>query len=433
MNQELQRAYRRTLAITNMPGHRREWYFKWVRRFENHVPEKALSARGREDVEGFLASLRARPYFEEWQLAQAAEALRLFYYRTLGEQWARTWAVPSRGGSRPAASPAGEMSRPPRDHREALGRLKISLKRRQYSDRTEQAYLYWVRRYFAFHRFSLEGALRPEGVRSFLEHLVVRLGMAAGSQKQALNAIAYLFGEVLGLPLGDLGDFARSKKAKHLPVVMSRDEVRRLLGRLDGVYSLVAGLMYGGGLRLMETVRLRVKDVDFDLGQIVVRDAKGKKDRVTILPERYRDRLRRHLETVRAVHGRDLERDYAGASIWPALARKYPKAPREWIWQFVFPAGRLAVEPGSGRVFRHHLHETALQRAVKAGAARAGIAKRVTCHSLRHSFATHLIEAGYDIRTVQELLGHSDVSTTMIYTHVLNRPGLAVKSPADSG
>jgi len=433
MNHELQRAYRRTLAITNVPRHQREWYFRWVRRFENHLPEKTLQARGLEDAEGFLAVLRVRPGFEEWQVAQAAEAIRLFYLRTLGEQWARTWAVPPGAGSKPAADSPAETGGPPGDHRETLGRLKSSLKRRQYSERTEQAYLYWVRRYFAFHRFNLEKAQRSEGVRSFLEHLVVRLGMAAGSQKQALNAIAYLFGEVLGLPLGDLGDFARSKKPKHLPVVLSRDETRRLLGALEGVYSLAAGLMYGGGLRLMESVRLRVKDVDFDLGQIVLRDAKGKKDRVTILPERYRDGLRGQLETVRALHRRDLERNYSGASFWPALARKYPNAPREWIWQFVFPAGRLTVEPVSGRTFRHHLHETALQRAVKAGAARASIPKRVTCHTLRHSFATHLIEGGYDIRTVQELLGHSDVSTTMIYTHVLNRPGLAVRSPADQG
>jgi integron integrase len=200
---------------------------------------------------------------------------------------------------------------------------------------------------------------------------------------------------------------------------------------MEGDYALMGVLLYGSGLRLMELLGLRVKDLDFDARQIVVRGGKGDKDRVTVLPERCRQPLLENLERVRRIHAADLELGYAGTTFWPALERKYPSAPREWAWQYVFPASRLCIDPADGRTRRHHLHESALQRAVKEGARRAGLAKAVGCHTLRHSFATHLLESGADIRTVQELLGHADVSTTMIYTHVLNRPGLAVRSPAD--
>jgi integron integrase len=212
---------------------------------------------------------------------------------------------------------------------------------------------------------------------------------------------------------------------------MSREEVAALLASLEGVSALMAGLMYGGGLRLMECVRLRVKDVDFGRHILTVRDGKGGKDRVTMLSKRFADPLREHLASVRTIYEGDLARGVAGVYIWPALERKYPQASTSWIWQYVFPASKLAVDPRSGAVRRHHLHESLVQKAVKAGAAKAGITKRVSCHTLRHSFATHLLEARYDIRTIQELLGHADVATTMIYTHVLNRPGLAVTSPAD--
>jgi integron integrase len=284
-----------------------------------------------------------------------------------------------------------------------------------------------------FNAFCGNGGIEPgtDAVRAFLERLVISEDLSAATQSQALNALSFHFKKVLERPFGDLGDFRKSRRPKKLPVVLSRGEVRRLLDALDETHRMPAALLYGAGLRLLEALQLRVKDIDFDRRQIQVHDGKGRKDRVTVLPDRWRDRLTAHLAEVKTLHEADLAASFAGSTFGPGLERKYPNAPREWGWQYVFPATRLCVEPRTGRTRRHHLHETALQRAVKAAALRIGIAKPVGCHTLRHCFATHLLESGFDIRTVQELLGHSDVQTTMIYTHVLNRPGLAVRSPED--
>ena len=268
-------------------------------------------------------------------------------------------------------------------------------------------------------------------VKEHLDFLAMEREVAASTQNQALNALVFFFKNALHKPFGEMDAFVRAKRPKRLPQVMTKDEVQALFAQMEGVTALMAGLMYGGGLRLMEYLRLRVKDIDFARRQILVRDGKGQKDRITMLADRFSEPLKSQLERARAVYEADRAQGTSEVYIWPALARKYPNAGREWIWQYVFPAKSLSVDPRSGKVRRHHIHESLVQKAVKSAALRSGVTKKVSCHTLRHSFATHLLEAGYDIRTVQELLGHADVSTTMIYTHVLSRPGLAVKSPAD--
>ena len=268
-------------------------------------------------------------------------------------------------------------------------------------------------------------------MRAFLEDLAVERHVAASTQKQALSALVFVFGQVLGRPLGNLGDMVLAKPKRHLPCVLTVDEVDRVLAELKDVPALIGQLLYGSGLRLMEALRLRVKDVDFDNGQIVVRDGKGEKDRVTVLPELVRESLLEHLRGVWRLHQHDLRAGGGRVQLPYALAVKYPNADREWCWQFVFPAAGLSQDPRSDAIRRHHLHETSMQRAMTDAVRRSGVAKPASCHTLRHSFATHLLESDHDIRTVQELLGHSDVATTMIYTHVMNRPGIGVRSPLD--
>jgi integron integrase len=311
-----------------------------------------------------------------------------------------------------------------------LIRMREELRLRHYSARTEESYVGWIRRYVRFHGLRHPRELGAAEVTRFLTWLADSGRLSASSQTQALSALLFLYRDVLRQELDAIGAIARAKQPVRLPVVLDRDEVRRLLGRLSGAPRLAGLLMYGSGLRLLEALELRVKDVDFGMGELVIRRAKGGKDRVTMLPAAVVPDLKLHLERVRRAHGRDLA-DGGGAVTLPgAYERKSPGAAREWRWQFVFPAGRRHVA-ADGRLWRHHLHESVVQRAVRSAAGEAGITKRVTCHSLRHSFATHLLQDGYDIRTVQELLGHRDVATTMIYTHVLNRGGLGVRSPAD--
>ena len=302
---------------------------------------------------------------------------------------------------------------------------------RHYSIRTERAYEQWIGRLLSFYDDKPADLIETDDIQRYLNYLAEKRKVAASTQNQALNAIVFFFKEVLKRDPGDFSDFVRAKRSQHIPEVLVRSEVERLLAAMSGLNQLMAGLLYGAGLRLMECIRLRVKDIDFETMRLTVRDGKGRKDRVTMLPERYQQLLKQQLEHAKALYESDLENGVAGVYIWSGLNRKYPNAAREWIWQYVFPSNRLSVDPRSHATRRHHVHASSLQKAVKGAAAKAGLSKRVTCHTLRHSFATHLLENGYDISTVQELMGHSDVSTTMIYTHVLNRPGLTVKSPAD--
>jgi len=311
-----------------------------------------------------------------------------------------------------------------------LTQVRQAIRLHQYSRRTEEAYVGWVRRYVRFSGMRHPLELKSDDVRRFLVGLADGKGVGPSTQTQALSALLFLYREVLGLEL-DPVQVVRPVQPVRLPVVLSRDEVVRLLRAMTGLPRLACLLMYGSGLRLLEALQLRVKDLDFSRGEIVVRRGKGMKDRITMLPESCRPELKEHLELVRRRHRRDLAGGGGYVVLPGAFHRKSPSAARAWAWQYVFPAKRRSVDPGTGHDYRHHLHESVVQRAVKRALEAAGIEKRATCHSLRHSFATHLLEDGYDIRTVQELLGHRDVATTMVYTHVLNRGGFGIRSPAD--
>jgi integron integrase len=302
---------------------------------------------------------------------------------------------------------------------------------RHLARRTEMAYVGWIRRFIIFHHKRHPAVMGGPEVTEFLSHLALREGVSPSTQNQALAALLFLFREVLGQGLPWLQEVVRARRPKRLPIVLTREEIQAVLERLIGTPRLMALLLYGTGLRLLECARLRIKDVDFDQRQIVVRAGKGDRDRITLLPRAVQAELREHVDRVRRQHRADLAQGAGWVELPGGLERKYPGAGREWAWQWVFPATRRYTDPGTGRQRRHHLHPTVLQRAVKQAVSRAGLGKPASCHTFRHSFATHLLEDGYDIRTVQELLGHRDVSTTMIYTHVLNRGWGAVRSPLD--
>ena len=312
-----------------------------------------------------------------------------------------------------------------------MEQVRRTCRLRHFSPRTEEAYAGWIRRFIVFHQKRHPADMGPPDVERFLSSLATERLVAASTQNQALQSILFLYRDVLRRPLGLVPGIVRARTTRHLPVVLSRSEIRSVLERIAEPSRLVARLLYGAGLRLSECLNLRVKDVDFTARQITVRDGKGGKDRHTMLPASAIDSLRGHLDRVARLHQADLATGHGRVVLPTALARKYPEAEREWPWQFVFPAARICVDPKWGSPSRFHLHESVVQRAMTEAVRRAGITKRASCRTLRHSFATHLLEDGYDIRTVQELLGHADVSTTMIYTHVLNRGGLGVRSPAD--
>jgi integron integrase len=312
-----------------------------------------------------------------------------------------------------------------------LDRVRNAIRLRQFSSRTEDAYVFWIRRFIVFHGKRHPSELGSPAVTTFLSDLAVRRQVSASTQNQAFSALLFLYREVLREPITGLNEIVRAKRPARVPLVLSRGEVSLVLGELRGTTWLMAAILYGAGLRVLECARLRVKDLDFDRGEITVRDGKGRKDRVTMLPAPLHQPLRRHLARVENQHKADRLAGAGTVELPGALRRKYPGAEAEWPWQWAFPATRMYTCTATGTRRRHHLHESVLQRAFKDAVGRARIAKPASCHTLRHSFATHLLESGYDVRTIQELLGHSDVSTTMIYTHVLNRGGRGVRSPLE--
>ena len=324
--------------------------------------------------------------------------------------------------------PKADSARPGR----LMLQLRDALRARHYSPRTEQAYTLWTRRFIRFHGMRHPADMGDAEINEFVTHLAVAQKVSASTQTQALSALLFLYRNVLGLQVGELDGIVRARSPKRLPVVMTRDEVKAVLAHLDTDKWLMASLMYGSGLRLMECLDLRVQDINFDLSELTVRDGKGGKDRVTMLPQSLVTPIQQQLNLARIVHERDMADGWGRVVLPCALDRKYPNAATEWGWQWVFPQQKRWRDSATGFEGRHHVHETVIQRAVKAAARSAGVEKNVGCHTFRHSFATHLLATGYDIRTIQELLGHKDVSTTMIYTHVLNRGGHGVRSPMDA-
>lgn len=313
-----------------------------------------------------------------------------------------------------------------------LDQIRDLLRTKHYSYATEQSYVDWIKRYIIFHGKKHPTEMGTDEVALFLTDLAVRRNVSASTQNQALNALVFLYKQFLKKDFGELKNVPRAQRPQHRPTVLTRSEVKSILNGLSGTSSLMVSLLYGTGMRIMELLRLRVKDVDFEANHIIIKSGKGEKDRLTMLPNNLKESLMKHLERVRLLHKKDLDAGFGRAALPYALDRKYPSADKEWGWQFVFPSIALSNDPKAGIIRRHHLHPSALQKIFHKAVKLAGIHKHAGPHTLRHSFATHLLEAGYDIRTVQQLLGHVHVETTMIYTHVMNKPGLAVKSPVET-
>ncbi|MCB0194574.1 MAG: integron integrase [Anaerolineae bacterium] len=311
-----------------------------------------------------------------------------------------------------------------------LDQVRFTLRKNHYAYKTEQAYIHWIKRFILFHHKRHPNQMNAPEVEAFLTDLAVNGQVTASTQNQAFHALLFLYRHVLERPLTGI-NAKRAAKSKRLPVVTTKAETMLIINAMSGVSQLIAKILYGGGLRLSEGLRLRVKDIDFAQHQIIVRSGKGNKDRRTMLPQALQPALQEHLRRVKLLHQSDLSQGYGDVYLPNALDRKYPKAGREWLWQYIFPAPSLSTDPRSGVMRRHHYHERSMQKALKKAVHLVGITKRVTCHTFRHAFATHLLENGYDIRTVQELLGHEDVRTTMIYTHVLNQGPMGVRSPLD--
>jgi integron integrase len=384
-----------------------------------------------------------------WLLWQLTHALQLFFREVVHASWSasfdwRFWFDAARTlepehptlarHNRPIASAALRNLTDEEPFSVAVLETQVAaqIRLKNYSIRTEEAYVSWVRRFVNFHGGRDPRDLNNEAMAAYLNHLALDRGVTPSTQGQALSALVFLYEQVLGRDVGSIAGLIAAKRPRRLPSVLTRQEVRALLAGIEEhPFALMIGLLYGTGMRLLECVRLRIKDVDFGYSQILVRDGKGQKDRVVPLPDKYRRALEEQIATVTKLHSEDLARGHGEVFLPDALVRKLPNAPKELGWQYLFPGGKLSVDPRSGKVRRHHLHETSVQRAVRSAALRSDIRKRITTHTMRHSFATHLLESGYDIRTVQELLGHADVSTTMIYTHVLNRGRRGVVSPVD--
>ena len=440
--------YIEILKKANVPDSAHRWYVVRVERYIAAHAAVRLRLHTPAGVEEYLVAAGRDSSLPGWRYRQLVHALQLLFTQLVRVTWASAFdweywlsSANELETSHPTLARHNtpiEVTPPPPLVREGSEtsdwreRLIAELRRRHYSIRTEETYQYWARRFLSFNGNAQPGQLRAEHITTFLNHLSLSREVSASTQHQALNALVFLYEQVLAIPVGELSAVVAAKKPRRLPSVLTRDEVKQLMTHVtDEPFRLMVQLMYGTGMRLMECVRLRIKDVDLGYSQLIVRDGKGGKDRVVPLPEKCRTLIEAQVQGVLALHRQDLEQGFGEVFLPDALARKYPNAAKESGWQYLFPSGKLSADPRSKTFRRHHLHETSVQKVVRRAALASCIRKRISSHTLRHSFATHLLEAGYDIRTVQELLGHADVSTTMIYTHVLNRGGRGVVSPID--
>jgi len=391
----------------------------WVSRFLSFGRKRAIATNDYNEsaVIEFLDMLRADEKILDWQPRQADDAIKLYYFHYLGQ------GAPKLGDTlKNDGTP------------DALQEVQRLIRLRHYSYSTERTYLHWIERFFSY---ALTGDKKPSDLTStefknFLSHLAMKQRVSASTQNQAFNAVLFLYRHVLGKETGNLGNTIRAKRGQKLPAVFTVEEIKRLFAHMSGIHRLIAELLYGSGMRVMELARLRVKDIDFGADTIFVRSGKGDKDRSTVLPAAVKERLLEHLKYVKEQHEKDLAAGYGEVQMPDALGRKYPNAGKEWAWQYVFPSMRLSIDPRSGRIGRHHISDSPIQEAVRNALRKAGVAKHASVHTLRHSFATHLLMNGVNIREVQDLLGHKNIETTMIYTHVLRNMSNAPKSPLDA-
>lgn len=400
------------------------FYIHWVQRFLKSCNYE-LENINKERVSQYLDSLDGDEKIADWQVRQAADAVILYVEQYLKKplQMINPLSEDSRLNS---IDQKVALS-----WEETLEEAKTLIRLRHYSFSTEKTYLGWIARFKTYMQDRELHLLEANDVKKYLTHLALHGRVSASTQNQAFNALLFFYRHILHLEMGELTSVARAKRRMNLPTVLSRDEVKRLLSFLNGSYLLMAQLMYGCGLRLMECLRLRVKDADFENDLLLVRSGKGEKDRALMIPEKIKEELAKHLISVKEIHEQDLKIGYGEVSLPDALEKKYPGAAKEWGWQWIFPAQKLSIDPRTGKVKRWHIHPAAIQRAVKEAVMKTSLPKMASCHTLRHSFATHLLEAGHNIRIIQELLGHKHVNTTMIYTHVLRKKPSEVKSPLD--
>jgi integron integrase len=406
---------RKLVPAKNIP-----YFANWVSKFLNFSNESTQSDYKKLILE-FMDALGKTENVQDWQIRQAHQAIQLYLCNYRGN--AASDSAPLSG------STAAKGENIPSILKEMRGIIRL----KHYSYSTERTYIDWSMRFFRYVRETKgdEAAFTTDDIKQYLSHLAIKRNVSASTQNQAFNALLFLFRDVLGQDVGNLGDTVRAKRGARLPVVLTPEEVKAVFSTMSGTALLIAQVLYGAGLRLMELARLRVMDIDFTMQTLTVRSGKGDKDRTTILPESVKERLMAHIEKRKALHGKDLAAGYGEVYLPEALERKYPNAGKEWGWQYVFPSSRVAVDPRSGRIRRHHISETTVQSAIASAIRKAGIVKHATVHTLRHSFATHLLQSGVNIREIQELLGHKNVETTMIYTHVLRDMTHAPQSPLD--